>query len=377
MLLLMSLLIILVIYFFKNKKFKQGSYYKITHNSFLFTIFDAGRNGEYQIYKRLRDYERKGGKFLFNCYLPKDNGETTEIDVLLINSNGIYVFESKNYSGWIFGDEKAKNWTQVLPKGRGRSHKEQFFNPIIQNKVHIKWLRSLIGEEVPVYSIIAFSERCTLKKINVTSQDVQVINRQMIFNTVRNTKDMQSRQLSMEEVNELYNKLYPFTQVSEEQKIQHIQNINLNYGKSQDKDKTSKTNTYKVKDTTSDKITLNSKSLTPNRINPQLEGTTAVHIKSKVPISKDKISLTSTSQVKKSTLDYNVPEAEGTTINNSTVKSKALNVEVATASISNDAETQICPKCGAKLVLRTAKKGANEGKQFYGCSNFPKCRYIR
>jgi hypothetical protein len=83
------------------------------------TIFDKGRNGEYQIYKRLRNHENKGGKFLFNCYLPKENGETTEIDVLLINKNGIFVFESKNYSGWIFGDEKSKNWTQTLPQGRG------------------------------------------------------------------------------------------------------------------------------------------------------------------------------------------------------------------------------------------------------------------
>jgi restriction system protein len=33
-----------------------------------------------------------------------------------------------------------------------------------------------------------------------------------------------------------------------------------------------------------------------------------------------------------------------------------------------------CPRCGAPMVLRTAKKGANAGRQFYGCSTFPKCR---
>ncbi len=33
------------------------------------------------------------------------------------------------------------------------------------------------------------------------------------------------------------------------------------------------------------------------------------------------------------------------------------------------------PKCGAKLVIRTAQKGANAGKQFYGCSSFPKCKF--
>lgn len=36
-----------------------------------------------------------------------------------------------------------------------------------------------------------------------------------------------------------------------------------------------------------------------------------------------------------------------------------------------------CPKCGSELVLRTAKKGANIGNEFYGCSSFPKCRHIQ
>ena len=40
-------------------------------------------------------------------------------------------------------------------------------------------------------------------------------------------------------------------------------------------------------------------------------------------------------------------------------------------------ENLICPRCGKQLVLRTAKKGTNAGQQFYGCSGFPNCRYIR
>jgi len=32
-----------------------------------------------------------------------------------------------------------------------------------------------------------------------------------------------------------------------------------------------------------------------------------------------------------------------------------------------------CPKCGAHMILRTAKKGDNAGSQFWGCSTFPKC----
>ena len=37
--------------------------------------------------------------------------------------------------------------------------------------------------------------------------------------------------------------------------------------------------------------------------------------------------------------------------------------------------TAPCPKCGSGLVERTAKRGPNAGNTFFGCSNFPKCRY--
>ena len=36
----------------------------------------------------------------------------------------------------------------------------------------------------------------------------------------------------------------------------------------------------------------------------------------------------------------------------------------------------ICPKCGAQMVKRTAKKGPNLGNSFWGCSRYPKCRMI-
>lgn len=35
-----------------------------------------------------------------------------------------------------------------------------------------------------------------------------------------------------------------------------------------------------------------------------------------------------------------------------------------------------CPKCGSEMILRTAKKGSNQGQQFWGCSNFPHCRMM-
>lgn len=45
--------------------------------------------------------------------------------------------------------------------------------------------------------------------------------------------------------------------------------------------------------------------------------------------------------------------------------------------ISSESDELICPRCGNKLVLRVAKKGQNIGNQFYGCSSYPECRYIK
>ncbi|MFD1007009.1 DUF2726 domain-containing protein [Oceanisphaera ostreae] len=35
-----------------------------------------------------------------------------------------------------------------------------------------------------------------------------------------------------------------------------------------------------------------------------------------------------------------------------------------------------CPKCASEMTLRVAKKGSSAGNEFWGCSAFPKCRYI-
>lgn len=35
-----------------------------------------------------------------------------------------------------------------------------------------------------------------------------------------------------------------------------------------------------------------------------------------------------------------------------------------------------CPKCGSEMILRTAKRGDNQGGKFWGCSKYPECRGI-
>jgi len=41
------------------------------------------------------------------------------------------------------------------------------------------------------------------------------------------------------------------------------------------------------------------------------------------------------------------------------------------------ASRNVCPKCGSEMVPRTAQKGPNPGHKFWGCSNYPKCRFTK
>ena len=150
-------------------------------------IFDAdwiGRCGEKLTERELKLLGRDG-KVLRNVYVPKDNVETSEIDVLFVTQKGIFVIESKNYSGWVFGNEADRNWTVSLPNGQ----KNRFYNPIKQNRSHAKWLEKYLGDDTPLFSVIVFSERCELKKVTVESDDASVVKRDRLYATVRRIWD--------------------------------------------------------------------------------------------------------------------------------------------------------------------------------------------
>ena len=195
-------------------------------DTILDSIFDeswVGRRGEKLTERELKLVNLFGrkGKTLRNLYVPKDNGETSEIDVVYITQKGIFVFESKNYSGWIFGDEKGMYWTVSLPNGQ----KNRFYNPIKQNRTHLKWLGQFLGNEVPLFSIVVFSERCELKKVSVESSDIRVIKRDRTYATVREIWEKTSDVLSEEQITALFEKLKMLTDVDEAVKLSHIKDI--------------------------------------------------------------------------------------------------------------------------------------------------------
>ena len=216
-------IIIACVYIYRFWVFNSTTYHAITGNGYFKTKHDKGLWGEYQIYKELEDLETRRCRFLFNLYVPRQQGGTAEIDVILISPIGLIVFESKNYAGWVFGDERFKTWTQTLPAGK-RVEKSSFYNPIWQNRMHINEITAYLGAPGPTVSVIVFSNNCELRDVHWTSEDVFVIAR----NHLRETIDglfAYEEVLTDYQIDTLYELLLPLTNASDEVKRQHIEII--------------------------------------------------------------------------------------------------------------------------------------------------------
>ena len=184
-----------------------------------------GRAGEQTLYSYIAGTEKSGAKVLRNCWLQFVNGTVTEVDLILIYRSGIYVIESKNYNDcWIFGSEDDDQWTRTwLKKGDYEKQSRKFYNPVEQNRVHTECISDLVADiDVPIYSIIAFSDRCELKKVPPKTAYRAVINYRDLRNTVAGFLKSQPKRISDDEVNTIYNRLAACSSgVTEEEKRYH------------------------------------------------------------------------------------------------------------------------------------------------------------
>lgn len=222
-----SLIVALIWYIlYKNLKVEKSRFAKETHSTFLNINHNKGVRGEYLTYKELEPLEKYGAKFLFNVYVPKSNGETTEIDSIMINSDGIFVLESKNYSGTIYGNPEDSYWTHEIPTYGLKNRVEKFYNPIKQNNAHIVHLaRYLNRKNVNYYSVLAFDDECVLGFDSRVVDNTYVIYRRELMDAVTAVARNNDAKLSPAEIETLYNDLKPLTEVSRETKEKHIENI--------------------------------------------------------------------------------------------------------------------------------------------------------
>jgi hypothetical protein len=209
------------------RRYKKSDYYEQKQNltAWINPPADKGAEGEFTLgstLERLPGYKR----LLFNVYVTKPDGTTTEVDVIMLHTSGIYVIESKNYRGWIFGSEGDRQWTQSFPNGR----KERFYNPVMQNEGHIKALMELLSKpRNSFHSVVVFGNDATLKKINLTSSNSVVLRRGRLagwFSGLGLSNASDDGLVRM--IDDMYQRLLPLTQTDETTRQRHIEQVRGN-----------------------------------------------------------------------------------------------------------------------------------------------------
>ena len=193
-----------------------------------------------------------------NVTTPTANG-TTQIDHVIVSKDGIFVAETKKIKGWICGDEKQAQWTQVL-----YGKKYHFQNPLLQNYRHTKALSEFLGvEHSKIHSVVTFWSECEFKTF-----------------------------------------------------------------------------------------------MPPN----VLDSGYSAHIKSKTEVLF---------------MDEELDQICETIYSGRLPKTWSTRRQHLNSLKERFSSRTICAKCGAQLGLRTVRQGPNAGKQFYGCSRYPSCRFTR
>ena len=97
--------------------------------------------------------EKRHKKIINDIVLKIGVDRTAQIDHILINRAGIFVIETKNYKGRIYGSSDRLYWCQYLG-----NRKYNFYNPMKQNRAHVKRLQEVLGDQYPYYSIVVFAQ---------------------------------------------------------------------------------------------------------------------------------------------------------------------------------------------------------------------------
>lgn len=234
--------LLLIVSIFKSRWFKGGL-------------------GEFRVNRLLSQLPKSDYTLLKDVTLPTEDG-TTQIDHVVVSKFGIFVVETKNIKGWIFGSKNQKKWTQKI-----YHHTTKFQNPLHQNYKHVKTLESLLGiDSSKLHSVIVFIGDSTFK----TDMPNNVTYARGCLNYIKQF---------MQPV---------FSESEYSQIIGAISEVKLKKGVITD---------LKHRQ----------------------------HVKELV---------------------------------------------------SSKGCIKQCPSCGSEMVVRETKRGENKGKQFWGCSSFPKCRSV-
>lgn len=147
------------------------------------TSISRGEWSERKVILELLKFGINPRAIFHDLYIQKPDGQYTQVDIAVATKAGIIVFEVKDYSGWLFGSEQQKYWTQILAYGK---EKHRFYNPVMQNTGHIRAIRHSLPHNpgIPIYSVIVFFGNNELKNVTCNASNTFIIYPYSISNVV-------------------------------------------------------------------------------------------------------------------------------------------------------------------------------------------------
>ena len=308
---------------------------------------------------------------LNNITLPLSNGGSTQIDHVIVSIYGIFVIETKNYKGWIFGNEKQRQWTQVI---MGRKYK--FQNPLRQNYLHIKTLADLLELDLSYFhSMIAFIGECELKTRDELPEHV------LTSGMASYVKKKQYELLTPDEVRAIVEQIesnrFSKSWKNNKQHRAYLKDKHSPLNKQASDKPNAKAVTKPANQPASELIVQEppKKTILQSREVPRWSGQTEVaqaNIVStpstSIPPSNKQPSHKQFSKNDVFLTPFEIIESELKT--HKTAAIEPIDHVTILAQAPN------CPKCNSEMVKRVAKKGARQGQTFFGCRQFPKCRGV-
>lgn len=140
--------------------YETSEYYQQTQISYQNLRAKDGTRGEFEAYCQLAKSNLSDGFYAFNREIPKQDGLSTEIDMIFLHRKGIIVLENKHYSTQIYGRATDFDLTIIDHSGK----KKSIYNPIKQNENHVDALREYLAVKglykraVPIHSVVSFTD---------------------------------------------------------------------------------------------------------------------------------------------------------------------------------------------------------------------------
>ena len=184
----------------------------------------SGEYGERKVSEFIKNL-KADGEIIINNYLARRNSKGTEsiqIDHIFISHKGVFVIETKDYRGRIYGDRYQNSWTQTI--GHKRIRKNKLYNPIKQNETHTRYVKKLVGGTSSFYNIVIFLKA----DISRVSNSSDVLFDPYSFSSWY--RHLQNNCLSDSIINKIYSALMDEMKNNPITKEEHINNIHKRHG---------------------------------------------------------------------------------------------------------------------------------------------------